>query len=683
MSTPSLNTTENTAPKPVWALTISFLIALAALYLTSQNPVIFAIAIIAIGPHFLMARLARDASATWIIRLAIYGGVFAFFGGKPGIGADWIFDAKTFNVIGLIAAGEAALQLWRETPRGARYYGTTVLCIAIVFLAACNTYGETATKFFAPAYLLFTLLALRSYCDTGSTPSPTTASPSLPRGRGFIAILFVLILGAASHFTILSQRQNLMRLGYEMMQNKRFFQSAGVSEQPRLSSTFNLQGSTQRVMKIQGALNDPHLRAAAFDNYANGSWTPALSARGKTNFPETATASNKSIHHARITKLEDLNKVIFAPLNAVNITPEIGSSFEWNKTLGPVTCEDTAPHSYDVRWSDEGDELGVALHQGILCEPISQADKKRWLQLPPEVDFRVRELAFDLTADALHPAEKVEAIAEYLLSNNKYARTTTRGKGDPVSNFILEKKSAHCEYFASATVVLLRAADVPARYVTGFLAHESDGAGTVVRQRDAHAWAEAWIDGAGWVTVDATPADGTPEANPPVSAWQRAWEKFQDTFQKWRERATALTGAQVFVLVLFVVAVWLFERWRIRRKKASQSSPSQEYSAPAELRALVIRFEKFLKKQNDGISVSRPLQEYSRSEASRHFLHDYNSARFGGACDENVLQSLKTQLEQLEKGETHDAPTQAAAQPEIHHEEPQREYSHHDQRFHN
>ncbi len=678
MSTPDLNAMDNAATKPAWALTISFFVALAALYFTSENPIIFVVAIIAIWPHFLAARLARDASATWIIRLVIYGGVFAFFGSKPGIGADWIFDAKTFNVIGLIAAGETALQMWRIPPRGARYHGLAILCIAIVFLAACNTYDDRTTKFLAPAYLLFTLLALRSWRDTESTPSPTTASPLLPRGRGFVAILFVLILGAASHFTILSQRQNLMRLGFEMMQNKRFLQSAGVSEQPRLSSTFNLQGSTQRVMKIEGALNDPHLRAATFDTYANGSWTPALSTREKINFPESAPAQNKNFHHARITKLENLNKVIFAPLNAVNITPGIGSSFEWNKTLGPVTCEDAAPYSYEVTWSDEGDELGVALHQGILCEPISQTDKKRWLQLPSEVDLRIEELAFTLTADVLHPAEKVEVIAAYLLQNNKYARTTTRGKGDPVSNFILEKKSAHCEYFASATVVLLRAADIPARYVTGFLAHESDGDGTVVRQRDAHAWAEAWIDGAGWVTVDATPADGTPEANPPVSAWQRAWEKMQDAFQEWRERATALTGTQVFVLVLFVVVIWLFERWRIRRKKLSQSSPSREYSAPAELRALAIRFEELLQKQNGEIAASHPLHEYSRSEAGKKFLRDYNRARFGGACDAQVLQSLKAQLEQMEKGDEHDTRTQAAAKLGTHHEEPQREYSRHD-----
>jgi transglutaminase-like putative cysteine protease len=469
----------------------------------------------------------------------------------------------------------------------------------------------------------------------------------LPRGRGFFALAFVLILGAATHFGILSQRQNLMRWGFRLMQNKRFFQSTGISEQPRLSSTFNLRGSTRRVLKIEGALNDPHLRAAAFDTYANGSWTPALSGREKINFPETSRAQRNNFHRARITKLDDLNKVIFAPLNAVGITPEPGSSFDWNGSLGPVTCEDAAPYSYDVTWSDEGDEFGVALHQGVLCQPISQTDAKRWLQLPPEIDPRVRELAFDLTSEALHPAEKVEAIAEYLLSHNKYSRTTTRGKGDPISNFILEKKSAHCEYFASATVIMLRASGVPARYVTGYLAHESDGDETIVRQRDAHAWAEAWVSGVGWITVDATPADGTPEANPPVSKWQRAWEKFQDTFQKWRERATALTGVQVFVLVFFVIAIWMFERWRIRRKKSSQSLTSQEYSAPAPLRALAERFEKLLRKQNGAIASSRPLREYSRSEAARQFLRDYNRARFGGVCDAEILQSLKTQLEHL------------------------------------
>lgn len=656
-------TFDNSANRPSWFLTISFWVALGALFFTSNNPVALVIAVVALCSHFIPARLQRDATAVWIIRLLIYGFVFAFFGGQPGIGADWIFDAKTFNMIGLIAGGEAALELWREPPVSARYHAVTIFCIGVVFLAACNTYDDRYIRLFTPFYLLFTLLALRDWRGSAFPGKPSVPALRLPRGRGIVALVFAISLGAATHFGVMWQRDEIMRWGFRMMRDRKFFQVSGMSEQPRLGSTFNLQGGKQRVLKIEGELNDVHLRAAAFDTYSNASWTPALSNRQKTSFPETPIPNRTSAHKARITKLNDLNRVIFAPLNAVALTPTLGSSFDWDKNLGPVVCEDAAPYSYDVFWSNKGEELGVPLHQGILCVPLTKANTKRWLQLPPEIDPRVKELAFTLTATELHPAEKAEAIAEHLLKNNKYSRNTRRGKGDPVSNFILEKKSAHCEYFASATVILLRAAGIPSRYVTGYMAHEDNGDGTtVVRQRDAHAWAEAWIEGVGWVTIDATPADGTPEANEPVSAWQRWWEKTQDAFTKWRESLSAPSPTQILFFIILIVGVWVLERWRIRRKRRLQESPAFAYSTPENLAALAARFEKVLKKENEEISPAKPLGEYSRSQAAQRFLKEYNRARFGdgGNAGDNAktVLELTRQIEQLEKdsqkGNAHD-----------------------------
>ena len=651
--------------RPSWWLTISFSVALAALYFTSSNPIAFALAFIAVWPHFLAARLPRDSSSVWIIRLLIYGFVFAFFGAQPGIGADWIFDAKTFNMIGFIAAGEAALELWREPPVSSRYHAVVIFCIGIVFLAACNTYDDRYIGLLAPFYLLFTLLALREWKPETTFPNQRIAFLQLPRGRGVLALVLVVALGVGAHFTVVKQRDEIMRLGFQMMQHRRFFQGSGISEQPNLGSTFNLRGGTQRVLKIEGSLNDGHLRAAAFDTYSNGSWSPTVSNRAKVAFPD-AQKPGDSARKARITKLDDLNKLIFAPLNATSLVPGLGSSFEWNKNLGPIICDDVIPYSYDVFWSDEGSDLGVPLHQGVLCVPLSHEDTKRWLQLPPEVDPRVKKLALELTETAIEPAEKVEAIGEYLLKNNKYSRTTTRGKGDPTSNFILQKKSAHCEYFASATVVLLRAAGVPSRYVTGYMAHEKNGDGTVVRQRDAHAWAEAWIDGAGWITVDATPADGTPEGNEPVSSWQRWREKLQDTIAKWRENLTALSPTQIAFFIALIVVIWSLERWRVRRKQNQQLTREFKYSAPENLVALAARFENFLKRQNEEISQSKPLAEYSGDEAARQFLKEYNRARFGGNNSDEVLRELTWQIETLEKSAQNSAAKKTVSQGNPH-----------------
>ena len=75
-----------------------------------------------------------------------------------------------------------------------------------------------------------------------------------------------------------------------------------------------------------------------------------------------------------------------------------------------------------------------------------------------------------------------------------------------VDEFLFETRAGFCEHFASAFVVLMRAAGVPARVVTGYLGGEYNALGDylIVRQSDAHAWTEVWLDNRGWVRVDPT-----------------------------------------------------------------------------------------------------------------------------------------------------------------------------------
>jgi transglutaminase-like putative cysteine protease len=77
-----------------------------------------------------------------------------------------------------------------------------------------------------------------------------------------------------------------------------------------------------------------------------------------------------------------------------------------------------------------------------------------------------------------------------------------------VAEFLFEKKTGWCEYFASAAVLLLRLQDLPARYVTGFSMDGATRVGDhwVVRESDAHAWVEVAVPGRGWIEVDPTPA---------------------------------------------------------------------------------------------------------------------------------------------------------------------------------
>jgi hypothetical protein len=79
---------------------------------------------------------------------------------------------------------------------------------------------------------------------------------------------------------------------------------------------------------------------------------------------------------------------------------------------------------------------------------------------------------------------------------------------DPVDQFLFDTRRGFCEHFASSFTVLMRAAGIPARIVTGYQGGELNPLGDylIVRQRDAHAWAEVWLGDRGWVRVDPTGA---------------------------------------------------------------------------------------------------------------------------------------------------------------------------------
>lgn len=135
-----------------------------------------------------------------------------------------------------------------------------------------------------------------------------------------------------------------------------------------------------------------------------------------------------------------------------------------------------------------------------------------YLQLPQDLDPRVVGLAQTITSSGSTAREKAFLVEAYLKRNYRYTLTLDWNPGrQPVTTFLLSSKSGHCEYFASAMTILLRAAGIPARLVNGFMMGEYNpvGDGYVVRQSDAHSWVEVYLPGSGWIEFDPTPPDGS------------------------------------------------------------------------------------------------------------------------------------------------------------------------------
>ena len=205
---------------------------------------------------------------------------------------------------------------------------------------------------------------------------------------------------------------------------------------------------------------------------------------------------------------------------------------------------------------------------GAAESPPTSAD----LRVPPGDAEVAARVADELALRGRAPTAVVDAVRAYFLGRFRYSRYLAGarpGKG-ALEDFLLERRSGHCEYFATATVLLLRAAGVPARYAVGYGAHEWSRVERrwVVRARDTHAWATAWVDGA-WIDVDTTPPVWVTEEAGPDSAWQPLadlWEWGTFLFSRWRwsERQDRLTGSLGWLLIpLTGLLVWRL--WARRR----------------------------------------------------------------------------------------------------------------------
>ncbi len=139
----------------------------------------------------------------------------------------------------------------------------------------------------------------------------------------------------------------------------------------------------------------------------------------------------------------------------------------------------------------------------------SSATRRFAQRLPPGAAPRARELAAQWRAQGGSDRDIVaRALAHFRENPFMYTLEPPLLDGDAVDQFLFETRSGFCEHYASAFTVLMRAAGLPARVVTGYLGGELnpvDGY-LVVRQSDAHAWSEVWLPDEGWIRVDPTAA---------------------------------------------------------------------------------------------------------------------------------------------------------------------------------
>ena len=142
-------------------------------------------------------------------------------------------------------------------------------------------------------------------------------------------------------------------------------------------------------------------------------------------------------------------------------------------------------------------------------DPVLSDESRRLnLALPSSGNPQARALAKQLFAQSdSDPVRYMQAIERWINQTNfRYTLSPPRLNTNRIDEFLFDTKAGFCEHYSSSFTFMLRAAGIPARVVAGYQGGEPSRGGNVweVRQMDAHAWTEVWLEGQGWVRVDPT-----------------------------------------------------------------------------------------------------------------------------------------------------------------------------------
>lgn len=276
----------------------------------------------------------------------------------------------------------------------------------------------------------------------------------------------------------------------------------GFSSQMRLGSTHGMLKSERIVLRIEGdSSRVEFLRGATYDSYRTGDWTsstdvPPRTVVSATLPPEKATTKIVQARTARVALGTEARW--FVPSGACDFgTPTEKIAVDKGAVFHPDVTSDA-----QAIWFRMPERPEDCASPAPSAAPPGPRDLD-WNILDPA---EIRQIAAEWTKGAADPRAKLEAIEQHLQGYGYSLDVRRSAKYDPIVDFLKLHKEGHCELFASSMALLARAQGIPTRVVTGYRGGDVNRVGgyTIVRERNAHAWIEAWVDGQ-WVTFDPTP----------------------------------------------------------------------------------------------------------------------------------------------------------------------------------
>jgi hypothetical protein len=481
------------------------------------------------------------------------------------------------------AATTQGLQLLDARPRK-----TEFLLVALALFQVVLAANLTDSVFFTPLLIAFlfatvwTLLVhtLRSEAaEAGVTPEVTRAlTPGLLRTTAFACLLSLLI--AAVLFVALPRLRSSVLHGPRMGPATA---TSGFSDRVTLGELGRIRRDPHVVLRVETlegtppGLEDSYWRGLAFDHFDGSAWS--VTPPGRRLVP--GSAEGGVTLGSRTDELGLVQRIVREPVSAGALF-SIGVPRGLHGTVRRLE-RDTGTGFFSAGQSDERVRYTVRTLRRHFADAALRRDRtlpkprggERHLQLP-ELGPEFHRLAREIGARGDSDADRVRSIERHLLTHGLYTdsppSTPEGASRTPIETFLLGEMAGHCEYFASAMVLVARANGFPARLVNGFAGGRENSIGGFVEltRADAHAWVEVHYQKAGWVRYDPTPADLRARAAPPASLANRMRELGSAMELWWFQRVVGFDRADQIGALR---AAWT--AWQTRGRGSLGASPSQ------------------------------------------------------------------------------------------------------------
>jgi transglutaminase-like putative cysteine protease len=446
------------------------------------------------------------------------------------------------------------LQLLDARPRRSEF-----LLVALALFQVILASNLTDSILFPPLVLLFlvsvtwTLLVHTLHMEATEAGDPSAATRAIRADLAQMTAMATcgcLILALLLFLALPRVKTSMLRGSFPSG-----LALSGFSDRVRLGDAGRIRKDHSIVLRVEaldGELPDPgdaYWRGLVFDAFDGQNWSVSGAEHRSARQMVTGIGRFGIALAPEAAEPEIAQRIIREPVEAgVLFTPgqvqRIQGPFQGLERDANGALYLAGPESDRIRytvWSRASERRADLLRADRASPPIEPAaggrrPTARYAALPP-LDPRIAALADALVAGATNDFDRALRLQEQLRELGRYTdEPPPRGDAQtsPIEAFLLDGLEGHCEYFASAMVVLARSQGLPARLVNGYAGGVANSVGNFIEvtNADAHAWVEIHFERAGWVRFDPTPPDQRLRAMDGVSLWSRV-SQFGSALELW------------------------------------------------------------------------------------------------------------------------------------------------------